>query len=109
MVLSALGFGYALFGRRPLPQPATGTAPALAPRDFAEAIPSDSGSAAEVTLLDRALDDEPARGRRAKDVTITPVVRARSTLLLALAVIGIAAILGVVLSVALVGIVFLVT
>ena len=109
VVLSALGFGYALFGRRPIPQPATGLALGVASDEFTEAIPSRFGS----SLQDDsdAFDSEEVsfRGRRAKDVTITPAVRARSTLLLALTVIGIAAIIGVVLSVLLVGVVFLVT
>ncbi|CAB4694049.1 unannotated protein [freshwater metagenome] len=109
MVLSALGFGYALFGRRPLPQPATGLTQGVASGESTEAIPSRFGSVQEEDLDESDSEGGPIRGRRARDVTITPAVRARSTLLLALTVIGIAAIIGVVLSVVLVGVVFLVT
>ena len=109
VVLSALGFGYALFGRRPLPQPATGLTPRVASDEFTEAIPSRFGSVLEEDLDESDSEGVPIRGRRARDVTITPAVRARSTLLLVLTVVGIAAIVGVVLSVVLVGVVFLVT
>ncbi|CAB4534456.1 unannotated protein [freshwater metagenome] len=109
MVLSALGFGYALFGRRPLPQPATGTGSGVPQDEFAEAIPSTSSSDRADAVEQADSDGVVITGRRARDVTITPAVRARSTLLLVLTVIGIAAIVGVVLSVVLVGVVFLVT
>jgi hypothetical protein len=109
VVLSALGFGYALFGRRPVPQPATGLAVGVASDEFTEAIPSRFGSSLQDDSDTFDTEEVPSRGRRAKDVTITPSVRARSTLLLALTVVGIAAIIGVVLSVVLVGVVFLVT
>lgn len=109
MVLSALGFGYALFGRRPLPQPATGSASRVPQDEFAESIPSTRDLSLSDDLDQVDSDEAATTGRRARDVTITPAVRARSTLLLLLAVTGIAAIIGVVLSVVVVGVVFLVT
>lgn len=102
---STAGFGFALFGRRPVPQPAMqlATAPSVAP--LAEPAPSSPGG--DVLVATRV--EAPIEGRRARDVTITPWVRLRSSLLLALTVLGIAAILGAVLSVVVVGIVFVAT
>jgi len=109
VVLSALGFGYALFGRRPLPQPATGSALGVLPEDLPESIPSRSALGLNDGREMQNTVPMTAGGRRTRDVTITPAVRARSTLLLALGVVGLAAILGVILSVIVVGVVFLVT
>ncbi|MHB1137589.1 MAG: hypothetical protein ACYC2O_01450 [Microthrixaceae bacterium] len=105
VALSTLGFGYALFGRRPVPQPAMEAAPAL-PRDpSAEALPSSGAGTTTTTVV----IDPPRDGRRARDVTITRWVRIRATLLLALTTIGLAAIVGAVLSVVVVAIVFVAT
>ncbi|MEX0768360.1 MAG: hypothetical protein WD029_07805 [Microthrixaceae bacterium] len=109
VVLSALGFGYALFGRRPLPQPAMGSTLGALPADLAEAIPSSTVSSEDHGDPMPNEEDIPLNGRRARDVTITAAVRARAVLLLFLSVVGIAAIIGVVLSVVVVGVVFVVT
>lgn len=106
---SAAGFGYALFGRRPVPQPAMQTTLAPFERELAEVSPS-SGAASYATFVDDADPrDVQVTRRRARDVTITPWVRARSALVLALTVLGIAAILGAVLSIIVVGVVFIAT
>jgi hypothetical protein len=106
---STAGFGFALFGRRPVPQPAMQLATAPSVAALAEVAPSSAraGNGADVLVADRV--EPPIEGRRARDVTITPWVRLRSSLLLALTVLGIAAILGAVLSVLVVGIVFIAT
>lgn len=91
----AAGFGLALFGRRPVPQPATGsTAPPV-------------GAAAPARRLPRV----PALLRRpaGDDVAPTRWVRIRAALLLALTILGLAALIGGVLSVLVVGLVLLAT
>ena len=110
---SAAGFGFALFGRRPIPQPAMQAPGAPLGRELAEVSPSSGG----VYLEDDDVESNdrwggvgaPYTGRRARDVTITPWVRVRSSLMLALTVLGIAAILGAVLSVVVVAVVFVAT
>ena len=79
----AVGFGFALFGRRPVPQTAT-------------AHPG-------------AHLAHPAPAVRADDVAITGWTRVRAALVLALTVLGLAAIVGGVLSVVVVGFMLLVT
>jgi len=114
VALSTLVFGYALFGRRPVPQPAMqaeaahlaapGAEPA--PSSVVSALPADDAAASATTTL---TVDPPIEGRRARDVTITPWVRVRAGLLLALTTIGLAAIIGAVLSVLVVAVVFIAT
>jgi len=117
---SAAGFGFALFGRRPIPQPATLVPGAQFELAHAEPGPSSralgTGDGDEphgvAGLWDRGSVETvapPVTGRRARDVTITPWVRMRATLLLALTVFGIAAIVGAVLSVIVVAAVFIAT
>ena len=111
---SAAGFGFALFGRRPIPQPAMQAPGASLGRELAEVSASSGGG---VYLEDEDVESNdrwggvgaPYVGRRARDVTITPWVRVRSSLMLALTVLGIAAILGAVLSVVVVAVVFVAT
>lgn len=106
---STAGFGFALFGRRPVPQPAMQLATAPSVVSLAEPAPSSGSTEGGTDLLAPDYVEAPIEGRRARDVTITPWVRIRSSLLLALTVLGIAAILGAVLSVIVVGIVFVAT
>ena len=130
---SAVGFGLALFGRRPIPQPAmarAGTAPGAA---LAETRPSSAEaggrpSAGTTAVVDRpAIEDDglttksvprwqqllqrdaTAEHVDASDVTLSSWVRLRSGLLLLLTVVGLAALLGVVTSILVVGIGLLVT
>ncbi len=132
VVGSAVGFGLALFGRRPIPQPAMARAAAPLGAGLAETRPS-SRSEAPISS-DPAPGDDPAADRGdglvtkvvprlqrllqrdataervdASDVTLSGWVRLRSSLLLALTVAGLAALLGVVTSVLVVGVVLLVT
>lgn len=88
------GFGYALFGRRPIPETATASAgPAVA-----------AGGAQR-----RRVAAELERFRRTDDVALTAGTRIRAALLLALTVAGLAALIGAVLSIVVVGVVFLAT
>jgi hypothetical protein len=89
----AVGFGFALFGRRPLPQTATEVPGAqLAP-------------AAVLAGRPRAVRPTAPQD----DVSISGWMRIRAALVLALTVLGIAAIIGGVLSVVVVGLVLIVT
>lgn len=89
----AAGFGFALFGRRPIPQTAT---PVAGP----ERGPSADAPGGPVATRTRS---------RTSDVTLSRGVRVRSALLLALTVVGLAALIGGVLSVVVVGLVFVLT
>lgn len=133
VAFGAVVFGYALFGPRPVPQPATSsrvgqlgvTPPVARPSDAPEATTDGattdgSGTHDELTPqvegvlpagpVRRLLQREPTADHQpAADVAVTPMVRVRSGLLLTLIVVGLAAIIGVVASIALVGVVLLVT
>jgi hypothetical protein len=112
VALSTLVFGYALFGRRPVPQPAMQAEGAHLDAPGAEPPPSSVAAGATATASSSATTltvDPPIEGRRARDVTITPWVRLRAGLLLALTTVGLAAIIGAVLSVAVVAVVFIAT
>jgi hypothetical protein len=136
VVGSAVGFGLALFGRRPVPQPAMTSLRAPLGVDLSETGPSSSGGGArpgdtltapvatdaatagrddgpatkQVGRLHRLLQrEETAEHVDASDVTLSRWVRLRSGMLLALTVAGLAALLGVVLSVLVVGLVLLAT
>lgn len=127
VVGSAVGFGLALFGRRPIPQPAMAGAGAPADVGVAETWPSSTVAAADdvaplpddkgdglttksVPFWQRLLQrDLTAERVDASDVTLSGWVRLRSSLLLALTVAGLAALLGVVASILVVGVVLLVT
>ncbi len=128
VVGSAVGFGLALFGRRPIPQPAMATAAAPLGAGPAETRPSSrqAGARGEDDRVLEAPDDglttksvprwqrllqrdQTAERVDASDVTLSGWVRLRSSLLLALTVAGLAALLGVVASVLVVGVVLLVT
>ena len=118
VTVSAIGFGLALFGRRPVPQPATGSGTGHPGAIVAEQRPSSrlstppSREEVEVTgawwrrLLAR---DATAERRPTSDVTLSPWVRVRSAILLALTVLGLAALIGGLLSVLVVGVVLLLT
>lgn len=129
VAVSAVGFGYALFGRRPVPQPAMSVTGAhlVAPR--AEPAPSieptarggrtdadtDAGADGLGGILQvgwwrRLLQREPSADHQPdSDVTLSPWVRTRSALFLTLIVTGLAALIGIITSILLVGIVLLVT
>ena len=89
----AVGFGLALFGRRPVPQPAM------------ELPGAQLGPAA--LLAGRSRDRRRTVDR--DDVAISRWVRLRAALMLTLTVLGLAAIIGGVLSVLVVGVVLIVT
>ena len=89
----AVGFGLALFGRRPVPQPAT------------ELPGTQLASAAVLTGRTRSVRRPAVRD----EVSISRWVRVRAALMLALTVLGLAAIIGGVLSVLVVGVVLIVT
>lgn len=120
----AVVFGLALFGRRPVPQPAM--AGVGRPRDARtpEADPRNSRVPSQAT--DQLVEDRsPAerrdeeisgdeitgvvRRRRTEDVALSPMVRLRSALLLTLTVVGIAMLSGAVLSVIAVGAILILT
>jgi hypothetical protein len=119
---SALGFGYALFGHRPVPQPAMALAGGHLVDDLAEPAPSiEADPAGSVEELQgggvlpagwarRLLQREPTADHQpGGDVTLSTGVRVRSALLLTLVVVGLAAAIGALISVVLVGAVLLVT
>jgi hypothetical protein len=119
---SALGFGYALFGHRPVPQPAMALAGGHLVDDLAEPPPSiddeplehvadvPAGGVLPAGWLRRLLQREPTADHQPSgDVTLSTAVRVRSALLLALTVVGLAAAIGALVSVVLVGAVLLVT
>lgn len=119
---SALGFGYALFGHRPVPQPAMAVAGGHLVDDLAEPTPSiEDASTDQVAAVPaggvlpagwarRLLQREPTADHQPSgDVTLSTGVRVRSALLLGLIVVGLAAAIGALISVVLVGAVLLVT
>ena len=117
VVASAAGFGLALFGRRPVPQPAM-TAPAPhssgvltePPPSFDDASAADLGGVLEGPWIRQLLArDATADHQPSRDVTLSAARRARSAALLALTVVGLAALVGGLLSVLAVGLVFLAT
>lgn len=130
VAFSAVVFGFALFGRRPIPQPAMSLSGAHLGAPGAEAIPSmrvgtaelsdhdiddaaaaaDVGGVLQVGRWRRLLQREPSADHQpAADVTLSGWVRVRSALFLTLIVTGLAALIGIVTSIVLVGLVLLVT
>lgn len=130
VAVSAVGFGYALFGRRPVPQPAMSLTGAHLGAAGAEALPSSTadldelgtddaadhrpepsmGGVLQVGPLRRLLQREPTADHQpADDVTLSPWVRARSSMYLTLIVLGLAALIGIVTSIVLVGLVLVLT
>lgn len=128
VAFGAVVFGYALFGPRPVPQPATssrdgqlGVSPPVArPSDAPAAVTTGAATGDEPAPpaagvlragpIRRLLQREPTADHQpAGDVAVTPMVRVRSGLLLTLIVVGLAAIIGVITSIVLVGVVLLVT
>jgi hypothetical protein len=110
----AAGFGVALFGRRPVPQPAMAAPAAHLGGGTAELLPSaadaDAGGVLQVGRWRRLLQREPTADHQpAADVTLSGGVRARSALYLTLVVTGLAALIGIVSSIVVVGLVLLVT
>jgi hypothetical protein len=116
VVAGAAAFGYALFGRRPIPQPAMAgvTSPREAGRG-AEAPPSRL-PAGELTAAQVAgvsgpvivkVPDEPGH-IGSSDVRVPLARRIRAAVLLALSVLGTAILLGVILSIIVVGAVLLI-
>jgi hypothetical protein len=115
VVASAAVFGYALFGQRPLPQPATNTSEPMRrrtgvaetapsaprPRTPISTAPSTGGRAPAGQVTD---DDS---GRR-NDVGIPLTRRLRSAALLGVSVLGAALLVGAVVSIIVVGAVLLV-
>lgn len=119
---SALGFGYALFGHRPVPQPAMALAGGHLVDDQAESPPSiddrwddapsdeDVGGVLPVGWVRQLLQREPTSDHQPSgDVTLSTAVRVRSALMLLLTVVGLAAAIGALVSIVLVGAVLLVT
>lgn len=126
VVGSAFAFGLALFGRRPVPQPAMSSqrshpggahaevAPSMgAPTSRPAAAPlgaADLGGILQVGWWRRLLQREPSVDHQpAPDVTLSGWTRARSAGLLTLIVVGLAAIIGALASILVVGVVLLVT
>lgn len=121
VTVSAIGFGLALFGRRPVPQPATGAAAEHPGVVLAEQRPSSPEPAVVPAPIPEDLEVTGAWWRRllareatadrqpTSDVTLSAWVRFRSAVLLALTVLGLAALIGGVLSVLIVGVVLLLT
>lgn len=124
VVLSAAGFGFALFGHRPVPQPATPStaghptvgltaepSPRLAAAGTA-AAPTPTGPAGllQVGWLRRVLQREPSASHQPSgDAALSPWIRLRSALVLMIVVGGIAALVGIIASVILVAAVMLLT
>jgi hypothetical protein len=127
VALSAIGFGVALFGSRPVPQPAMSLSGTHLGAPTAEPFPSmvdpvsddgrgalvddvEDGGVLAVGRLRRMLQREPTADHQpAADVTLSPWVRARSAMYLTLIVTGLAAVIGIVTSIVLVGVVLFVT
>lgn len=97
VVVCSVGFGLAMFGRRPLPQPATVGAGIAAPP-----VTASRDSAGESTRPVARPDDDATDVPRLHVDVPTPV-RIRSAFLLALGVIAASAIVGVLLSIVVVG------
>jgi len=122
---SAVGFGLALFGRRPVPQPAMSLGGSHSEASPAEPLPSiataagdarpprpsdDPNDVLQVGWWRQFVQREPSAGHQpGSDVTLSPWIRARSALFLALIVAGLAALIGIVTSIVLVGAVLLIT
>jgi hypothetical protein len=110
VAVSAVGFGLALFGRRPVPQPATESGTAhLAPSPSGSGVSAGASKLRTLAPGGGRLAHLPVRRPRADDVTLSGWVRLRSALLLLLTVAGLAALIGGVLSIILVGLVLIVT
>jgi hypothetical protein len=124
VAVSAVGFGFALFGRRPVPQPAMSMSGSHLGAHGAEPFPSmivvdddeddqdddTAGGVLDVGRWRRLLQREPTADHQPEaDVTLSPWVRARSAMYLTLIVTGLAALIGIITSVVLVGAVLLVT
>jgi hypothetical protein len=130
VALSAIGFGVALFGSRPVPQPAMSLSGTHLGAPTAEPFPSmvdpvsddgrgalvddgedgEDGGVLAVGRLRRMLQREPTADHQpAADVTLSPWVRARSAMYLTLIVTGLAAVIGIVTSIVVVGVVLFVT
>ncbi len=128
VAVSAVVFGLALFGRRPVPQPAMSAAVGHLGVGTAEAVPSSGldpdgwdhdeqvaalaprGGVIDAGWWRRLLQREPTADHQpSSDVTLSPWVRVRSALFLTLIVTGLAAIIGILTSIVVVGLVLLVT
>lgn len=126
VAVGAAVFGFALFGRRPLPQPAMSLAGSHLDGPAAEpppSIPVSTGADAGATAASSGFDDllpagwlrrllqrEPSAAHQPEaDVTLSGWVRVRSALYLTLVVTGLAALIGIVASVLVVGLVLLIT
>jgi hypothetical protein len=124
VAFSAVVFGLALFGRRPVPQPAMsgvgrhpGAAlPEAAPSGGAvieaddDVQPSALGGVLDAGWWRRLLQREPTADHQPEsDVTLSPWVRVRSAMFLTLIVTGLAALIGILASIVVVGLVLLVT
>jgi hypothetical protein len=123
VVASAAVFGYALFGQRPLPQPATNTSEPMRRRTgVAETAPSAPRPRTPISTAPSTGGRAPARaggrapagqatdddsGRR-NDVGIPLTRRLRSAALLGVSVLGAALLVGAVVSIIVVGAVLLV-
>lgn len=101
VALSTIGFAVAMFGRRPLPQPAT-AAPATAPAPVATVSEAPAGRPVRRGTLRRS-DDVSAHDVPRLQVEVPGPVRIRSAFILALGVLAVAAVAGVLLSVVVVG------
>ena len=101
VALSTVGFAVAMFGRRPLPQPAT-AAPATAPAPVATVSEGPTGRPVRQVARRRADDDSDHDVPRLQ-VEVPAPVRIRSAFILALGVLAVAAAAGVLLSVVVVG------
>ncbi len=111
VVGSAGAFGFALFGRRPVPQPATlGVPVQREPGGISESgrrgAPDTVSSAGTSTGTDVAT---PLVHLRARDVRPTPGRRIRAMALLSISVVGSALLIGAILSIIAVGAVLLIS
>jgi hypothetical protein len=97
VLVSSVGIGAAMFGRRPIPQPATVTAGEHPAAVMAPSSPA-AGGAARRPVRTVPIDVEETRVQ----VTVPTPVKVRSGVLLGLGVLAIAAFVGVVLSLAVV-------
>lgn len=123
VAFSAVVFGFALFGRRPVPQPAmsgVGRHPGAAVAEAApsgvvldaddDVQPSALGGVIDAGWWRRLLQREPTADHQPEsDVTLSPWVRVRSAMFLTLIVTGLAALIGILASIVVVGLVLLVT
>lgn len=108
VLVSAAGFAVAMFGRRPLPQPATAAAVAVAaPVTAARDLPNSTGRRRETRSqtsthpgASPALSDAKVPHLR---VDVPTPVRIRAAFLLTLGVLAAAALVGIVVSIVVVG------